>query len=172
MTEYRDAATALPLSLEPVAPSPAVRARLLAGVSSRAPRSAPVFTRVFWAAAALLLFAVILRSISSDTRELALHGTPEVPEARGMLRCSERSVDFRLAGLPELPKGKCYQLWHIGGDGIPVAQATFHLDPSGVLHGSDALKQGAHPDHLFAFTMEPEGGSRQPTRPIYAVARY
>lgn len=168
VNEYRDAATALPLSLEPVAPSPAARARLMAGLAGRAPRSAPVFTRLFWAAAAVLLISLIVRSLSTDMRELPIGGHG----IAGTMRCSDRSVDFHVTGLPELPRGKCYQLWHIGADRRPEPQGTFHLDESGALCGSDAMRQRLGPEHLLAFTMEPEGGSRSPTMPIYALAKY
>jgi anti-sigma-K factor RskA len=172
VNEYRDAATALPLSLDPSAPRPETRARLLEGLSGRAPRSAPVFTRVFWAAAALVLFALLFRSVPSEMRDLSIVHTQDAPAAGGMVRCADRSIDFSIAGLPALPEGKCYQLWHIGPDRIAVAHRTFHLDSSGMLRGSDALKHGPARDDLYAFTMEPEGGSRQPTMPIYAFAKY
>jgi anti-sigma-K factor RskA len=154
-----------------VAPSPALKARLMAGLSGRPPRSAPVFTRLFWAAAAVLLVSLIVRSLSTDMRELVVKRTPAAPAVEGLVRCSDRSVDFHIAGLPPLPKGKCYQLWHIGTDRI-LAQGTFHLDESGDLCGSDTMRQPVGRDHQFAFTMEPEGGSRQPTAPIYAIAKY
>jgi anti-sigma-K factor RskA len=144
----------------------------MAGLAGRRPRSAPVFTRLFWAAAAAILFTVIVRSLPTDLRDLPVARTPDGPGVEGTMRCSERSVDFHIAGLPACPPGKCYQLWHIGSDRVPIPLGTFHPDPSGVLCGSDAMRQGMKPDHLLAFTMEPEGGSRQPTMPIYAFAKY
>jgi anti-sigma-K factor RskA len=170
--EYRDAATALPLSLEPATPSPAVKARLMASVAGRAPRSAPVFTRLFWSAAAVLLVALIVRSLPTEMRELAVAHPPGTSSVEGTLRCSGRSVDFHITGLPACPPGKCYQLWHIGTDRKAVPLATFHPGPDGVLCGADAMKRPVARDHLLAFTMEPEGGSLQPTMPIYAFAKY
>jgi len=155
-----------------VAPSPAVKTRLMAGLAGRPQRSAPVFTRFFWAAAAAGLFALIVNSVSTDMRDLPVVRRPDAPAAEGTMRCSDRSVDFHITGLPMLPPGKCYQLWHIGSDRVPVPQGIFHLDPAGVLCGSDALRQRIRPDHLLAFTMEPEGGSLKPTMPIYALAKY
>jgi hypothetical protein len=174
VAEFRDAAAALPLSLDPVAPSPGARARLLSSIAAPSRRAAPLFTRFFWTAAAAALFAMVFVSLRRlpDAQEIALYGTLDAPDAKGCVRCCGRAVDFCAEGLPRLPGGKCFQLWHIGADRVPVAQGTFHPDPSGMLRGSDALKREAGPNDLFGFTMEPDGGSRQPTLPIYAVAKY
>lgn len=172
--EYRAAATALPLSLEPVAPSPAVRSRLLEAVAPAAPRSAPVFTRVFWAAAAVFLISLVVLGIRKpeDARRLPVNGMPDYLSVRGEALVRGRSIELLVAGLPKPPEGKVYQLWHIGDDKKPVGQGTFRLDPSGRLHGTDALKNPVGKDHLFAITLEPAGGSKAPTSPILAVGKY
>jgi anti-sigma-K factor RskA len=174
VNEYREAATALPLSLEPMEPSPSIKSRLLESLAGPVKRSAPVFTRVFWAAAAVALFSVIVLSLRNapETHLIEINGTQDAPAAHGMLRCTGESVDFAIAGLPTLPTGKCYQLWHIGSDKIAIPQRSFHADPSGAVQGTDRMRQRVGPNHLFAFTMEPEGGSKAPSLPIYAVAKY
>jgi len=61
--EYQEAATALPLSLTPLAPSESLKTRVLTAATGRqAPRQA-LFSRVFWAAAAIVLVALILNSL-------------------------------------------------------------------------------------------------------------
>jgi len=172
--EYRSAATALPLSLEPVAPAPGIRGRLLDAVSPAKPRSAPVFTRVFWAAAAVFLFSLVFIGIRKpdEMRKVPVNGMPDHRNVQGEAMVRGRSVELLVAGLPKLPKGMCYQLWHIGDDKKPVDQGTFQLDPSGMLHGTDALKSPAAKDHLFAITLEPVGGSKAPTSAILAVGKY
>ncbi len=87
MAEYRDASAALPLSLDPVAPSPGLKVRLLDGLSGAPVRSAPVFTRVFWAVAAIALFSLIGRSLLHpvECHGLPFKGEPGAPEASGEL---------------------------------------------------------------------------------------
>jgi anti-sigma-K factor RskA len=171
VNEYRDAATALPLSLEPVTPPPAIKSRLMEAIAPRAPRSAPVFTRLFWAAAAVALISTIFLSLKNtpDTREIVIH-VDKAPAGRVLV--SGQSAHIVVAGLPKLPAGRVYQLWHIGSDKIPVPQGTFTLDSAGELRGSDRIRNRISADDLFAFTMEPTGGSRSPTLPIYAIGKY
>jgi len=137
-------------------------------------RSAPVFTRLFWAAAAVILFSLIFVSLrnSSETHTVVMNGTKEAPAAQGILHLTGRAADLAVSGLPKLPAGKGYQLWHIGSDKIPVDQNVFRLDSAGDLRGSDLIKNPIATDHLFAITIEPIDGSRSPTMPIYAVGKY
>jgi anti-sigma-K factor RskA len=67
--------------------------------------------------------------------------------------------------LPPAPNGLAYQLWFLGG-GAPVPGGTFNSDPDG--HGLATLD--GPPEGLAwtgaAITVEPAGGSPQPTSPI------
>ncbi len=169
--EYRHAATALPRSLDPVEPTPGLKSRLLETVAPPAERSAPVFTRTFWGLAAVAVFSIIGYSLLHPTEchGLVFQGGPEVT---GDLLWTKRHVTLRVRGLPPLPPGKVYQLWHImPGMPGPVGQKTFVLDASGILVGSDSMKDAITAQCSFAITMEPLGGSPSPTLPIYALAR-
>ena len=172
--EYREAATALPLSLNPVNPPPAVKRRLMEAIAPPVRRSAPVFTRLFWAAAAIALFSIIVVSLRNapDPHPVVMNGTKEAPDAHGLLVLTGRAADLSVSGLPKLPAGKVYQLWHIGDDKIPVDQNIFRLDSAGDLRGADWIKNPIATDHLFAITIEPSGGNKHPTMPIYAVGKY
>ncbi len=174
MNEYREAATALPLSLEPLAPPASIKSRVLQSCTGPVERSAPVFTRLFWAAAAVALIGFIVVSLRNtpEARDVALRGTPDAPQAHGTLHLVGPAADLVVSGLPKLPEGKVYQLWHIGGNKIPVPQNLFGQDSAGDLHGSDRIKSPVAANHIFAITMEPAGGSRKPTLPIYAVGTY
>jgi anti-sigma-K factor RskA len=74
------------------------------------------------------------------------------------------------ARLPQLPAGRVYQLWLIGGQGAPVSGGTFEVDASG--YGVVALAPGAGAlsADIFAVTEEPgPNGSAGPTSdPILA----
>jgi anti-sigma-K factor RskA len=165
--EYRDAASALPLSLAPVEPSPALKSRILASAAGPVRRSAPVFTRVFWAAAALVLFALLIRSFQSTEVQMPMTGKT----VTGQITLKGRMVKLELGGLPALPAGKVYQLWHIGPIQKPVDQGTFVCDGAGNYQGWDKMKYTIDPKDAFAITMEPAGGSKSPTMPILASAQ-
>ncbi|MBC7443034.1 MAG: anti-sigma factor [Ramlibacter sp.] len=81
---------------------------------------------------------------------------------------SERRLSALLVDdLPSLPSDKDYQLWYIGGDGA-VSAGTFDSSGTGtvwrVLDGT--LTAG----DTIGVTVEPRGGSRQPTTdPIVAI---
>ena len=74
------------------------------------------------------------------------------------------------ADLPPAPPGKVYQLWFV----TPTAKISAGLikpDKSG--HGFSVVQfpSTATPLAAAAITLEPEGGSEQPTMPIYALGK-
>ncbi len=71
-------------------------------------------------------------------------------------------------GLRPVPSGQAYQLWFIE-DGKPVPSVTFKPEPSGhaKVEGVTVPTQGEL--SAAAVTVEPEGGSPQPTSPILLV---
>ena len=159
----------LPFSLEPLTPSPAVKSRLLEAVTPPSQRSAPVFTRVFWTVAAIFLVSILVRSLVSPAEApgLSLDGDKPAPSAKGRIVWRGRSVELTASGLPALPAGKVYQLWHLGPGPKPIPAATFTVDEAGRLHGWDTLKFAVAKGDQFAITREPEGGSLSPTMPLY-----
>jgi anti-sigma-K factor RskA len=168
--EYQEAATAIPRSLPPLAPSEGLRTRVLEAAAGRqAPRRA-LFSRVFWAAAAIFLFALLLNSLTrAPWKAIQAKGTKDAPSAQGDLRWNEASVKLYVTGLPALPAGKVYQLWHIGPAAAPLPRKTFTLNAGGTLAGSDTMDHAIVKGHKFALTIEPSGGSKSPTMPIYWV---
>ena len=95
---------------------------------------------------------------------------PGAPAATGHVRWTHRTVEVEVSGLPALPPGKVYQLWHLGPMPRPVPQATFTVDPSGQLHGWDTMAFAIGRNDRFAISAESAGGSRSPTSPLYAVS--
>jgi anti-sigma-K factor RskA len=72
------------------------------------------------------------------------------------------------ADLPPAPEGKVYQLWFVTSQ-AKISAGLIHPDQSG--HGFIALQfpPNIGPIAAAAITLEPEGGSEQPTMPIYVV---
>ncbi|MEO6445041.1 MAG: anti-sigma factor, partial [Gemmatimonadaceae bacterium] len=67
--------------------------------------------------------------------------------------------------VPQAPKGKVYQLWAMRNGKEPLSMGTFNPDPSGralaVIPVGSIADAGRIDD--CAMTLEPEGGSPQPT---------
>ncbi|MCA2225087.1 anti-sigma factor [Nonomuraea aurantiaca] len=80
-------------------------------------------------------------------------GTVVVSRARG------RMV-FTSSGLPELPRSRVYELWLMGPDGIRSA-GLLDRRPDGVT--TPMLAGAAKGDQRIGLTIEPAGGSEQPT---------
>jgi len=74
------------------------------------------------------------------------------------------------ADLPPAPDGKVYQLWFV----TPTAKISAGLiSPNKTGHGFTVVQfpSNAAPLAAAAITLEPEGGSQQPTMPIYALGK-
>lgn len=133
------------------------------------------------AAAAVALFFVYPSRTSPDTAKLenALSilndpGTKDVsfgdPAARGRVFVSPgKGVVLIAAHLPKLESGKTFELWVIPNGGKPVPAGTFGAssDSTAVYVHNGAVNNAA----AVAVTVEPEGGSPQPTSTPFIVTK-
>lgn len=106
-----------------------------------------------------------------ETRIVALGGLPPSPVARALMWWHREAGGFLVAhGLPEVPRGKAYQLWMIAG-GKPVSAGVFGVDPggSGTLRVKPA--RGVATVEMFAVTLEPAGGLPQPSGAMYLAGK-
>jgi len=74
------------------------------------------------------------------------------------------------ADLPPAPEGKVYQVWFV----TPTAKISAGLiSPNKSGHGFTVVQfpSNVAPLAAAAITLEPEGGSQQPTMPIYALGK-
>jgi len=69
--------------------------------------------------------------------------------------------------LPDLPQGKAYQLWFIVGNKPPMPGRTFAPDSSGKGMFNEQMPREALDSPVFAVTVEPAGGAKAPTGPIF-----
>ncbi len=74
------------------------------------------------------------------------------------------------ADLPPAPKGKVYQLWFVTAS-AKISAGLISSDKTG--HGFSVVQFPSNAAGLAAaaITLEPEGGSEQPTMPIYALGK-
>ncbi|HYN65946.1 MAG TPA: anti-sigma factor, partial [Ornithinibacter sp.] len=74
-----------------------------------------------------------------------------------------------VTGLPPAPDGKTYQLWYVGPDGAATSAGLLGVDAEG--SGQALMAGSATPEDTVAMTVEPAGGSAQPTtEPVVALA--
>ena len=172
-------------------PPPGMRDRVLAEVADTRQLSpvaptrelpGPASTRWYrqpaaWAAALLLVIAGGLgvvavtqaqradRAEEQAARIAAVATDPDRVErtgaaadgGRGTVLAAKDTAVFRTAGLPELPPGKDYQLWVITGSDASSAGV---LGRDGRL---EAVVDGVEGADALGLTVEPAGGSEQPT---------
>lgn len=104
-----------------------------------------------------------MRVLRSDQyRAVALAGTKTAPQARArvLFNPATHRVYLDVKSLPALPAGKQYQLWALAG-GKPVDAGVLTRAAA----AGDSLQQMKDVDtaQAFAMTVEPEGGSANPT---------
>lgn len=75
-----------------------------------------------------------------------------------MYSTQQEAMIIRSAGLPELPGGSTYQLWLIGADG-DARSAGLITEPEETVMRSSQMAPGT----TLGLTVEPAGGSEQPT---------
>jgi anti-sigma-K factor RskA len=100
---------------------------------------------------------------SPATRLVALESTGAPGGRTQVLVNAERNEGYLVAaGLAPLPASQTYQLWLIA-DGVPLSVGTFDVDAQG---GAATLLRGLPApgaENLLGITVEPSGGSAQPT---------
>lgn len=106
----------------------------------------------------------------AESRIAALNGTSFAPRADGRVAFDRR--DGRVAvfvhDLPPAPAGRAYQLWFLTSDARKIPGTVFSADAGGgavVQANVPAAERGNTAG--FAITLEPQGGSTQPTGEIY-----
>lgn len=146
-------------------PSPGLKSRVLAAATGQsAPRPA-LATRIFWAAAAVVLLSILIGNlVGSDYETYVMAGADPLPDAQGVVRWSEREVRFRGDKLALLPTGKVYELWHISG-GKAVPAGVYSPDPYGSVRGEFTLPNPVAKGDAFAVTIE-QGPQKAPKGPM------
>jgi len=171
-----------------------LRRRIVAMVSREAEESSrrsPKRSWVFfapWGLAAALAIALISvalpgRHVNPDTAKLeqalsilndpatkdVSFGEAQQPAKGRVYSHSKLGVVFMAASLPKIESGKTFELWVIPAKGNPIPAGTFasESDNTAVYIRPGPLEQGAA---AFAVTVEPAGGSAQPTTKPFIVA--
>ena len=106
---------------------------------------------------------------SPQWRIIPLQGQDPAPDSSGSIYWDVQGKRWVVtADLPPAPEGKVYQLWIV----TPQAKISAGLiSPDKDGHGFTAVQFPPNITQLAAaaITLEPEGGSQQPTMPIYVL---
>ena len=117
------------------------------------------------ALAALLVWNVTLQSEVRELRDFQmtayeLQGSAEASGVQGQVVNLDGEQAMLVASdLPSLPEGQTYEMWTID-EGGPESCGLFAASEGPSIEAIDRSLQGAD---TFAITVEPEGGSPQPT---------
>ena len=107
----------------------------------------------------------------SDTVTISLKGTDALPHAHGQLIAdpNSHSAVLIVSGLAKLQPGKTYQVWLIDGGG-PKSAGLLVVDANGqgVLIVTSELSISSF--QALGISVEPEGGSEQPTGEIVVLS--
>jgi len=155
------------------APPAALRNRILASLP---PKVVPISRRRRspWLISAAAAAAVLIAWWSTHRTPQPSWAAACVPAAVGchasgvITAAGSDRIHMQINGLAALPAGKQYQAWVIPPGGVPQPEPVFSPDASG--SGSVDIPSAPIKGALVAVTVEPAGGSQQPTSKPFLVA--
>jgi anti-sigma-K factor RskA len=108
---------------------------------------------------------------SPDVRVISLEGQEHAPRAHAKVYWNTKSNRwFVAANLSPAPFGKTYQLWFLTPE-ARVSAGLIKPDQTGFGYIRVEVPSNIGQIDAAAITLEPEGGSPQPTMPIYALGK-
>jgi anti-sigma-K factor RskA len=167
-------------------PPKRLRSRVVAMVAPEPKRS---FAYLPWAVSALLAIALLSVAIphgsqpSPDVTKLAdalsILNDPVArdvtfgdPAARGRVFVGSKGVVLIAAHMPKLDSNRTFELWIIPAAGKPVPAGTFSGETISNSTSAVYVYRGATANAAaVAVTVEPEGGSAQPTTTPFIVTK-
>jgi anti-sigma-K factor RskA len=97
-----------------------------------------------------------------DSSYALMAGSGSAEGASGFTAVSADGQGYMvMTNLPQAPAGMTYQAWYVTADGLPASAGTMTVDQDGV-----AIAENISPvdgTSLMALTLEPTGGSPEPT---------
>ena len=170
------AAGALAYAVEPVSPPPLLRERILDAARAERPNVVPLRPR--WvspvaAVAAVVAVAAIALGIWNvslhnrlNSAQTALRGVPLKGATGSVVVGSGGSSALVVANLGPAPAGKTYEAWVVAGKSAFPAGTFSGGEGTTVVRLTRPVPRGA----LVAVTVEPAGGSKQPTSKPFIVS--
>lgn len=110
--------------------------------------------------------STIAAFLGPEVHVVSLSPTGEKPAMRVFWNHTRNVFIVTAFSIPRAPDGRTYQLWAIRKDKAPLSMGTFNTDTNGrattILVVAEEITEGGFID-LCGLTMEPAGGSSQPT---------
>jgi anti-sigma-K factor RskA len=181
LAEYRSVAAGLALSVPQASPPPDLRDRILAAVepvvSTAAPAAEPRSRRrLRWpsiavpalglAVVALLIWNISLRNDVNSLHSSLSHDRTATMAGFGNVVAQSGGTVRIFASPSAPPSGKTYEAWVISPAGTALPAGTFSSASTGF-----TLTQHGHTGDTIAVTVEPAGGTKQPTTKPIAAAK-
>ena len=197
--ETREALVLMHRTLTPMAPSAAVKDRLLNEISRE--KSSPaaeirpggrrwhvltgtiaagiiglvigaMYYRTYYEPRYTLYISVINLLRDPATRDHQMYGAGPTPQARGRFLWNESGEGHIFAtNLPAAPEGKMYAVWTISLNSAPRFVGTIKTDATGQGGLHINVGRSEKPIETFAVTLEPEGTTAAPSGPIVLVSK-
>ena len=102
--------------------------------------------------------------IAPDMARIDLAGQQPAPKAAARAFWSRsRGMVFAATSLPQLPRGKVYQLWVVASGVNPISAGLLAPDAQGQVNAHFVTPPDIPVPVALAVTLEPEGGVPQPT---------
>jgi anti-sigma-K factor RskA len=161
-------------------PPPRLRAAVLEAARAQDPRRLRLRTLVLAAAAAIVVglaafgAGVALRPSPSQTTAQQVMAAPDARTVSGPIAGGTATVTFSrtknagvlsMKNVPPPAQGTVYQMWLVNDKG-PQSAGT--MDPAEVTPSTTHVLSDLGNSSVLAFTVEPGGGSPQPTGKIFA----
>jgi anti-sigma-K factor RskA len=181
------------LSIDPIAPSPEAREKLMSRIAAtrsratqstalqgRGPSPLRIFaTAILSAAAAVVITSAIFVSMMRDatrrkpTLEMVSMTSEIQPKAHGAVAWDMDHHEWHVAvfNLAPLPAGKEYELWIIPPGKAPMRSKTFTVDASGTATLIVPVPADIGAIATAAITDEPTGGVDKPTGKIQLAGK-
>ena len=179
VADFGSVAAELAFAGAPASPPPALRDRILDAARAERPNVVPfrprwqrplVAVAAIAACAALVLglWNVSLRNELSNSKSEALTRVPVTGASGSMIVSSSGSAALVLDRLVAAPPGKTYEAWVIRGSNAPAPAGLFHGGPGTTFVPiKGPVKRGS----TVAVTVEPAGGSPEPTTTPFAQSK-
>jgi anti-sigma-K factor RskA len=177
VAELQIAAGELAWAVEPAAPPPELRARIIDAARAERPNVVPFRPRrvsAVWGVAAVAACAALALGLWNvslhnqlSSRTGALERVPVSGLNGSVVVAHGGSAALVAFDVPAAPSGKTYEAWVIEGKTTVPAGLFAGGARSTFIPIRDKVKRGS----IVAFTVEPAGGSKQPTRKPFAVSQ-
>lgn len=106
---------------------------------------------------------------TEGSRRIELAGQSPAPSSKAIVYWDTKANQWLVsAELPPAPAGKVYQLWFVTAD-AKISAGLIKPDQQGHAFAELPLPKDLSNLAAAAITLEPEGGSTQPTMPIYTL---